>query len=217
MTNQAVASSEVNHIEQKGQFFTIGPDLRGGGEGHGLEIINEKNLILPGEFMMNGPNGDPNQYPERPHLVYMPELGHMPQDLQGLAGIWIISESLKKVFEKIDSEGFAFSACDFTFADGTPGSSYYLCSIIRTLDALDEKSSRLNIEVSDDYVNGKFYDLSGFPSLVFKKDIVGSAHIFYTPYSGYAFCTRALRDAILRESENEKKLTGIWFQDAAEL
>jgi hypothetical protein len=210
MTNQAVASSEVNHIEQKEEFFIIGPDLRGGGKGHGLEIINDKKLIPPGEFMVNGPNGEPNQYPEKPHLVYLPKLGHMPQDLQGLAGIWIISEPLKKVFEKIDSEGFAFAACDFTLADDTPGPQYYLCNVTRTLDALDEEASKLKIEISDDLVNGKYYSLGGHYRLVFKRAVVGSAHIFRTPYADYAFCSRTLRDALASaKNENGEALTGV--------
>ena len=47
---------------------------------------------------MDPPNGDPGQYPEKPHLIRVPELGGMPRDFEALAGIWIVSEALKRVF-----------------------------------------------------------------------------------------------------------------------
>lgn len=50
----------------------------------------------------------------------------MPRDLEELAGIWIVSEPLKQLFEQLDAEAFAFVACDFSLADGSPAPQYYL-------------------------------------------------------------------------------------------
>lgn len=212
MTDQTAIPVTYESVSQKGKFFIIQTDIRGGGKGHGLVIANEERLLAPGWIVMLPPNGDPSQYPEKPQLVLDPKLGGMPRDLEGLAGIWIVSEQLKQVFESVDQEGFAFADCDFTLADGTPGPQRYLCGVLRTLDALDEEASRLRIEISDDYVNGKYYNLAGGASLVFKKDAIGSAHIFCTPFSGdETFCDHTLHDAVKRAG-----LTGVWFTDAAD-
>ena len=65
------------------------------------------------------PTGEPDQYPERPHLVHVPEKG-LPRDFEALAGIWVVSEALRQVFLRVDPEAFAFVSCDFTLADGSP-------------------------------------------------------------------------------------------------
>jgi Protein of unknown function (DUF1629) len=195
---------------QKGKFFVIEPSFWGGGKIPGLEIANEDRLQLPGTYIIESPNGDPNQYPERPHLVHVPKEGGLPRDFENIWGIWIVSEALKHVFESVDPEGFAFAACDFTLADGTPGPQYYFCSVLRTLDALDEDASRLKIRIGD-YVNGKYYDRSGGASLVFKENVIGSAHVFLTPFALEVFCDRALRDAVIAAD-----VKGVEFKDVAD-
>jgi Protein of unknown function (DUF1629) len=159
---------------------------------------------------MEPPNGDPDQYPERPHLVHVPKLGALPRDFEELAGKWIVSAALKHAFESVDPDGFVFVACDFTLSDGTPGPAYYFCNVLRTLDALDEGASRLKIKVGD-YVNGKFYSLSGGGNLIFRKEVVGSAHIFRTPFTDTVFCDHALRDAV-----KATDVKGVAFHDAAD-
>ncbi|MEQ1512808.1 MAG: DUF1629 domain-containing protein [Lysobacteraceae bacterium] len=194
----------------KGKFFVIEPSFWGGGKIPGVEVVNEDRLRLPGTYIIESPNGDPGQYPERPHLVHVPKMGGMPRDFENLFGMWIVSEALKRVFESVDPEGFAFAACDFTLADGTPGPQYYFCGVLRTLDALDEAASRLKIKVGD-YVNGKFYSLSGGANLVFREEVVGSAHIFLTPFTDTVFCDRALRDAV-----KVADVKGVALHDAAD-
>lgn len=54
-----------------GEFFVIEPSLWGGGGFPRLEIGNKDRLRIPGTYMVERPNGDPNQYPERPHLVHV--------------------------------------------------------------------------------------------------------------------------------------------------
>lgn len=211
MASETTTPVAVGNAFEKGKFYDIGPDLRGGGKGHGLEIANADRLAPPGTGIIDIPNGDPNQYPERPQLVLGSESGRMPRDLEGLAGIWIISERAKAVFEAVDPSGFVFMACDLTLADGSPGDQHYLCNVIRMLDALDEGASKLKIKISDDYAKGKHYSFAGGASLVFKEDVVGSAHVFRMPFSGMVFCDRVLHDAVINA-----KLTGFWFIDAAD-
>lgn len=196
------------NVVETGKYFVIEPSYWGGGKFPGLEIANENRLALPGAHTVEPSSGDPDQYPERPHLIHVPETGGLPRDFENLFGIWIVSEALKRVFESVDPEGFAFAACDFTLADGTPGPQYYFCGVLRTLDALDEGASRLRIKVGD-YVNGKLYKIAGGANLVFRKDVVGAAHIFRTPFTDVVFCDRVLRDAVVVAD-----LKGVAFADA---
>jgi hypothetical protein len=218
MADQVTPLTATNHAASRGRFFEIYPSFRGGGKGVGLIIVNEEKLTPSGIHTMDAPNGGLNQYLEKPHLVYTPKSGGMPRDFEVLADIWIVSEPLKQIFQAVDPEGFAFAACDFTLADGSIGPQYYLCDVVRTLDALDEEISKLKIKISNDYIGGKYYSCAGGATLVFKEDIVGSAHIFRTPYSPAIFCSRTLRDAI-RSADRRvgRKLIGIKLQDATEL
>ena len=195
MTSETPVPVTTRSAFQKGKYFIIEPSYWGGGMIPGLEIANEDRLRFPGTYIIEQPNGDPDVYPARPHLVHVPKLGGLPRDFEQLGSLWIVSEALKRVFESADPAGFAFVACDFTLADGTPGPPYYFCGVLRTLDSLDEGASRLKIKV-DDYVNGKFYSLSGGGNLVFMEDVVGSAHIFRNPFTDNVFCDRALHDTV---------------------
>ena len=195
---------------EKGKFFIIQPSFWGGGKFSGLEIANEDRLALPGSHTVEPPNGDLDQYPERPHLIHAPEVGGLPRDFENLFGIWIVSDALKRVFESVDPKGFVFVACDFTLADGTLGPPYYFCDVLRTIDALDEEASKLKIKIGE-YVNGKYYSLAGRSSLVFKDEVVGSAHVFRTPFTKTVFCDRVLHDAVIAAD-----VKGVEFEDAAD-
>src|SRR5690606_14999572 len=48
MTDDAAISASDSSASQKGKFYLIQPDIRGGGKGHGLEIANEERLCPPG-------------------------------------------------------------------------------------------------------------------------------------------------------------------------
>lgn len=55
----------------KGEFFLIDAGLLGNGNVPGIEIANEEKLIDPGMNVVSRPDGTPDQYPERPHLVHV--------------------------------------------------------------------------------------------------------------------------------------------------
>jgi hypothetical protein len=210
MVSETPAPVTVGSAFQKGIFFMIEPSFWGGGKFPGLEIANEDKLVLPGAHTMEPPNGDPDQYPERPNLVHVPKLGALPRDFEELAGKWIVSAALKHAFESVDPDGFVFVTCDFLLSDGTQGPAYYFCNVMRTLDALDEGASSLKIKVGE-YVNGKYYSFAGGASLVFKKDVIGHAHVFRTPFSDSVFCDRILHDAVIAAD-----VKGVRFADAAD-
>lgn len=210
MGNETPVPVAKGDVFPTGRFFIIQPSFWGGGKIPGIEIANKTRLRIPGTYIIEPPNGDPDQYPERPQLVHVPKLGGLPRDFEDIAGMWIVSEALKRVFESVDPEGFAFAACDFTLADATLGPRYYFCGVLRTLDALDESASRLKIEVGD-FVNGKYYDRSGGANLVLREDVITPAHVFMTPFALDVFCDRTLHDAVVAAD-----LSGVRFIDAAD-
>lgn len=91
-----------------------------------------------------------------------------------------------------------------------------MCDIVRELDALDEVASRLQIEIDDDYVNGKFYSVGGGASLAFRQEVVGQAHVFLTPFSSFVICDRAFKDAVHDAGiPDDAGESGISFIDAS--
>jgi hypothetical protein len=149
-------------------------------------------------------------------LRYDPRVGDPPEDLQsGFQGYWLVSEPLKRVFESVDPEGFAFRSTILVLEDGSHAAPHYFCEVLRVLDALDEESSTLKIETGD-YINGKFYNTLA-ASLAFRRDVVADAQIFRTPYTSEVFCTRAMRDALLEAGFGLPLNTrGVWLFDAAD-
>ncbi|WP_349999338.1 DUF1629 domain-containing protein [Stenotrophomonas lacuserhaii] len=205
---------------QRGEYFLLQPDTTRGGRGHGVVFENVKKLRTPPRMILRPTKGGFPELSETPRLVYSPDKGDPPQDLEGgISGYWMVSRRLKQVLSQVDPDGFEFVEADYRLSDGTKGPPYYLCDVIRELDALDEVASRLTIEESDEYPAGKFYDLTGGSSLAFRKDAVGDAHVFRTPYSGrLVFCDRRLRDAIFAAGMGETKDSyGVWFTDAADI
>lgn len=216
MTEPTAIPVSVEAASHKGEFFLIDASAPGNGQVPGIEIANEDKLIHPGMNVVSRPNGNPDQYPERPHLVHVPEKGGLPRDLEELAGIWIVSEPLKKLFEQIDAQAFAFVACDFSLADGSPGPQYFLGNVLRRLDALDEASSRVRIKRDHNYQTGedeKLYSLVGGASLVFNHEAVGDAHIFRQERMGAPpICDRTMFDALMAA-----KFSGVRLRDVADI
>ncbi|WP_244430448.1 imm11 family protein [Brucella rhizosphaerae] len=216
MNEPTAIEISVAAASHKGEFFLVDAGFLGNDRVPGIEIANEEKLVQPGMNVVSRPNGMPNQYPERPHLIHVPEKGGMPRDLEEFAGIWIVSEPLKQLFEQMDAEAFAFMACDFSLADGSLGPQYYLGNVLRRLDALDEASSRVRIKLDHNYQTGedeKLYSLVGGASLVFKPDVVGDAHIFRQDRMGAPpICDRTMFDAL-----SAANYSGVRLRDVADI
>ncbi|WIH05024.1 DUF1629 domain-containing protein [Xanthomonas translucens pv. graminis] len=207
--------TKMTNQPKKGAFFQLQPDARRGGKGHGVAFENEKVLRTPPRLILKPKEGGFPPLRETPRLVYHPSEGMLPQDLEGgFSGYWLVSERLRRVMESVDADAFAFADVDYRLADGSKGPTVFLCDIVRTLDALDEEASQLNIEISDDFEAGKYYDLTGDIRLAFRRDVLGSAHVFRLSFHGGVFCDRAFKEAveaagIVTPSESN----GLWFYD----
>ena len=87
------------------------------------------------------------------------------------------------MFESVDPNGFVFAPCTVRVRKGTwDGPPYWLCQVVRVLDALDEGRSRSNIGIDDDRrkltFGRKYHEFFGRRELVFREDLIGDAHIF---------------------------------------
>jgi hypothetical protein len=186
----------------------MGPDFtRGGAPGYLIE--NKPTLLMGRRVLMPEPGqqGFPN-YPEPPRVLFDKKLGRPPRDLEECSGYWLISDRLKTVLETVDPAGVAFVRCEVRLRGGEPGPTYWLCDVVRVLDAVDEMASRLRIY---DEQGRKKYSLVGGASLVFKEDVVGSAHVFrITHAKSLVICDQHLKDSCKAAG-----LKGIKFRDAA--
>ncbi len=98
--------------------------------------------------------------------------------------------------ESVDPGSSVFAEADYRLADGSKGPRIFLCDVIRMVDALDEEASQLTIEISDDFEAGKYYNLTGDIRLAFKRDVLGSAHVFRLPFHRGVFCDREFKQAV---------------------
>jgi hypothetical protein len=102
---------------------------------------------------------------------------------------WLVSDRLKSLFEVFYPAAFAFQACDAALRDGSPGPVYWLCDVVRVLDAFGDETLR---KIRGPGYRGFFGD----KSLAFDESLIGTSHIFRTPYSrGAEFCDQSLKDA----------------------
>ncbi|MEA9482767.1 DUF1629 domain-containing protein [Xanthomonas campestris] len=219
-TNEPMNMNEVRNIKeskpQKGEFYTLSPDMRGS-RGHGVVFENEKDFPLPTHLRLEQSGGGIKEFRDAPRLRQS-QPDQMVNDLDSsFRGYWLVSEPLKNVFELIDSKAFTFAKCEFTLHDGSQAAPHYFCEVIREIDALDEDTSTVKI-LTEGYPKGKHYSLAGGASLAFKKEILGTAHLFRTPYnSGLVICDRFFRDALIEHGFGKgRNPRGVWLRDAAD-
>lgn len=210
-----MSESSSKSKPQRGEFFKLRPDARREGPGHGVLFENERDLITSPRLSVRPRKGGFPHLASMPKLIHVPEMGPPPADLEGgFSGYWLVSDRLKSVMERVDPEAFEFAETEYRLADGTTGPTFYLCDVVRTLDALDEAASDVPIEISDEFEAGKYYDLAGGAKLAFKRAVLGPAHVFKLPFNGVVFCDRSFKDAVEAEGiSGSDSSGGLWFSD----
>jgi hypothetical protein len=145
-------------------------------------------------------------------------VGSLPYDLEPYYGWWLISDRTKAVLERLDPEAFVFVPCDVRVPHGSyHGPDYWLCDVVRVLDALDESQSRLTIRIESDArslnFGKKVYMAMPGSKLVFTEAEIGKAHIFRMAHcEADVICDQDLKDAC-----KSAGLKRIRFRDASKL
>jgi hypothetical protein len=142
-----------------------------------------------------GQRGFPD-YPEMPRVVLgRRKKGPPPSDLELCQSYWLISDRLKRVFETVDASAFSYQACDVRLRDGSPGPVYWLCDVLRVLEAFGAKTLA-EIRRYRETTGYQYRGFIGDTTLVFSEEAIADAHIFRTPYSqNDVFCDQVMKDA----------------------
>jgi hypothetical protein len=146
-------------------------------------------------------------FPEPPRLVIDKSLGREPRDWEMFQDYWLVSDRMKILLETLDSEAVRFVRCETRYRDNRVAPGYWLCDVVRVLDAVDEANSVLKIEYPTP--DRKVYNLSAQSSLLFKEESVGAAHIFRLFFYPMIVCDQVFKDAC-----KEAAVRGIRFTDA---
>jgi hypothetical protein len=166
-------------------------------------VLENRETVLQGMRILRGSKPGFPKLPETPRYYIDPP----PCDLEQNQGYWLVSDRMKQVLEAVDADAFAFVKSDVRLRNGEPGLVYWLCDVMRVLDALDEAKSRVATYM--DGFNEKAYDLL-VPlgaKLVFQDDAVGSAHIFRMAY----YEAGIVCDEVLKDACKSARLKGIRF------
>jgi hypothetical protein len=157
-----------------------------------FEVENQSTLTTTGSLdPPPGRRGFP-EYPEKPRVVIgRRKKGPPPNDIELWSSYWFVSDRLKVLFQSVDPLAFAFQPCDVLVADGSASPVYWLCDVVRVLDAFDAQTTeqlRAN--------RLKFPALRNARKLIFNEAVIGDAHIFRpTHWVGDVFCDQAVKDA----------------------
>jgi hypothetical protein len=179
-------------VARQRKFYLL-EDFRSRGDAFDFDLENETELPSGLERI--------SDLPETPRFVFSRSAVRGPRDLAPFYYAWLISDRTKAVFESVDPNGFEFAPCTVRASKGTwDGPPYWLCQVVRVLDAVDECRSRLSIGVGDDPrrqdFGQKYYDFRGRTELVFREELIGDAHIFRMAYyDHWAICDEELKNA----------------------
>jgi hypothetical protein len=162
----------------------------------GYELMNKPALFPAGArmFLTRKDRRGFREYTEMPLFRFDTRLGRAITDMEPIHGFWLVSDRAKTVLERVDPDAFAFLECRVELRDGSEGPRYWLCDVVRVLDALSESESEITTEKNDR--GEKIYTRIGAEILLFKEDVVGPRHIFRMQYrESTVICDDTMKDA----------------------
>ncbi len=196
-----------NMKEEQNKYFEIMPNIRVT-RPLGVKLLN-KDVLLQDKRIPLGPEigsrGFPN-YPERPVFLFDKKLGRSVRDIEVFHSYWLVSDRMKSVLEGVDRNGCAFLECDIESRPMIEG-RYWLCDVLRVLDAVDEEKSVIKIKVEPN--GNKIYNFMGGGRLVFKQKIIQDVHIFRLKYLTAA----VVCDELMKLSCRRAEIHGVAFRD----
>lgn len=152
------------------------------------------------QHLSQGTGFDPHW--ETPVFMLDVTNGSVPRDaeLGDGGGEWLVSQRAKEVLESLDHEAFAFLPVATRLRDKNgdcEGPPYFLCDVIRFVDALDVGRSRVRMRDGDPRTVEFLYDARlGFAGNVFRRSSVCTHKVFRLMYMPFVVaCTEDLRTA----------------------
>lgn len=215
MSDCSVDGDTTTNLPRTGEFFVISPEA--GGPGHGVVIENAEKMRPVDQGLIRPPQGGFPDLPETP-VLRQTRSGLGPNDLDSsFEGYWLVSRELKAVFEMMDADGFAFVRCEYRLHDDSVGPEFYLCDVVRVLDAIDDQASEVEI-LTEGFPSGKYYEIGMGARLAFKRDVIESAKVFRSPFNtSLVVCDRPFRDFLVQNGFGVDGCSrGVYLEDAAE-
>ena len=122
-----------------------------------------------------------------------------------MLGIWLISDRLKLLLERIDPEAFVFMRAEVDYSNfDEPGPGFWFCHIARLLDCVDEEHSVIRYQENITHKN--YIQLI---DIKMRPEAVGSAHAFRLTR---AKLKQIVDDVFVRAIKKEK-IKGFRFVD----
>lgn len=121
---------------------------------------------------------------------------------------WTLSDRAKSVFEAVDPEAFEFCETTTRFRDGSEAPRYWLCEVVRFLDAVDEERSDVYVQTITGFTTGRpvrrvSHGIAGRD--VFRASVVRGHHVFRALYAPMTVFV----DDVLVTAIAEAKLVGM--------
>lgn len=118
-------------------------------------------------------------------------------------GMWMVSERLRDLLKNIDSEAFVFSPVDIDYSNfDEPGPRFWLCDVVRFLDCVDERRSKIKYQEGIPMKNYlRLIDVTMDP------EKIGEAHVFRLKYA----VLKQIVDDVFVEYMVKEKIKGFSF------
>jgi hypothetical protein len=196
MSRQTAHSTAKQRNPKPRKFYIISFSLRHERADFEVENLNALHMGAGALYPPEGGHGFP-LYPEKPRVVLGKQKeGPLPNDIELFHSYWLISDQLKTLFEAFDPAAFAFQPCDVRLRDESPGPAYWLCDVVRVIEAFGQRTVQ-EIQEFRERTGSKYMGLMTKKNdLDFNEDVIGPSRIFRTPYSREdTFCDPTLKDA----------------------
>jgi hypothetical protein len=153
----------------------------------GFEILSKMPVRTP-----SSPLGVP-KFSEPPQLILNRKLGKPLTDMEPFGSFWIVSANLKKVLQQFDVNAAEFAEFKVTHHGDAGAHKYWLCDIVRIIDALDEDASVFSVNIVTG--GGQYYALHN-SKLSFRPEIEKDVHVFRVQQnSAEIFCDEEFKMA----------------------
>ena len=119
-------------------------------------------------------------FSEPPRIKFEHRRGRVLRDAGPVTlGIWLISDRLKKLLDRLDPNAFVFQQVEVDYSEfPTAGPDFWFVYVMRTLDCVDEERSIIRYQDTP--------DIKAYAALIdvrMRPETVGTAHAFRLTYA----------------------------------